>query len=186
MVLPGLGNNSEDYAPLAAALRARGLVVEVAPVKRLDWARNASGLRYSAYWRGTLQPRPTVDWYLERVGAAAGAARSAAGEGAPLTLLAHSAGGWLGRLFMLEDRADVDRFVSLGSPHLPPPPGVVDQTRGILTWVDQACPGAFHEGVQYVTVAGKYLQGAPLLGPGAWQQRIVGAGYQQVRAGVRG
>lgn len=32
---------------------------QVAPVSRLDWARNASGLRYADYWRGTLKPRPT-------------------------------------------------------------------------------------------------------------------------------
>lgn len=28
--------------------------------------------------------------------------------------------------------------------------------------------------------AGRYIQGAPLLGPGTWQQRVVGAGYKQV------
>jgi hypothetical protein len=54
------------------------------------------------------------------------------------------------------------------------------QTRGILTWVNQAAPGAFHPEVRYVTVAGRLIQGAPLLGPGTWQQRVVGAGYQQV------
>jgi len=30
---------------------------------------------------------------------------------------------------------------------------VVDQTRGILTYVDENCPGCFHEGVQYVSVS---------------------------------
>ena len=34
--------------------------------------------------------------------------------------------------------------------------------------------------VAYVTVAGKYMKGVPLRGQGTWQQRIVGAGYQQV------
>lgn len=34
--------------------------------------------------------------------------------------------------------------------------------------------------VNYATVAGAYIQGAPLLGPGPWTCRIVGAGYQQV------
>jgi hypothetical protein len=29
------------------------------------------------------------------------------------------------------------------------------QTRGILTWVNDASPGAYHSDVQYVTVAGK-------------------------------
>jgi hypothetical protein len=39
----------------------------------------------------------------------------------------------------------------------------------------------FHyEQVKYITVAGKYIRGAPLLGPGPWPSRIVGAGYKQV------
>lgn len=101
------------------------------------------------------------------------------------------------------DRTGIDQFVSLGSPQLPPPDGVIDQaralgprrppaaaccpgpfcrapvqratavlasshrshhqsrhglllpqTRGILTWINDAAPGAFHSDVQYVTVAG--------------------------------
>lgn len=183
VILPGLGNNAADYAALAAQLRAQHrLHTEVAPVARVDWARNAAGLLDGAYWAGTLTPRPTVDWYLERTAAAVAAARAAA-PGAPLTLLAHSAGGWLGRLFMLDyGTADlgIDRFVSLGSPHQPPPPGVVDQTRGILTWISANCPGAHHDDVQYVTVAGKWVQGAALAGPGSWQRRVVGQGYKQV------
>lgn len=46
--------------------------------------------------------------------------------------------------------AGVDRFVTLGSPHNPPPkdiPGVIDQTRGILNWVQENCPGAFQSNV---------------------------------------
>lgn len=37
VVLPGLGNSTTDYQHLANVLRQRGLNVEVAPVKRLDW-----------------------------------------------------------------------------------------------------------------------------------------------------
>jgi len=75
----------------------------------------------------------------------------------------------------------IDRFVSLGSPHQPPPAGVVDQTRGILTHCSQAFPGAFHSNVAYTTVAGRYVRGAPLTGPGGWRERFAGAGYAQVR-----
>lgn len=143
-------------------------------------ARNAAGLVDPNYWTGTLQPRPTVDWYLQRISTAVDAAKAVA-PGASITLLAHSAGGWLGRLFMLDWGTEgIDQFVSLGSPHLPPPEGVIDQTRGILTFVSQACPGVHHPDVQYITIAGRYIRGAPLLGPGSWAQRVVGAGYQQV------
>lgn len=43
-------------------LKQRGLKVDVARVSRLDWFRNAAGLLDVNYWRGTLEPRPTVDW----------------------------------------------------------------------------------------------------------------------------
>ena len=35
-----------------------------ARVARWNWLRNAAGLADLNYWRGTLQPRPTVDWYV--------------------------------------------------------------------------------------------------------------------------
>ena len=52
----------QDYDPLAAALREKGLLVDTAQVSRFDWGRNALGLLDPAYYRGTLQPRPVVDW----------------------------------------------------------------------------------------------------------------------------
>lgn len=134
IILPGLGNNSSDYSKLSFLLQQRNNAhVEIPSISRLDWARNAAGLLDKNYWTGNLSPRPTVDWYLERIEAAVQSARTTLPD-APITLLAHSAGGWLGRLFLLDfDRSNIDRFVSLGSPHLPPPDGVIDQTRGILS-----------------------------------------------------
>jgi pimeloyl-ACP methyl ester carboxylesterase len=190
IILPGLGNNAADYTNLAAQLTEQNLHVEIAPVARIDWARNAAGLLDTAYWTGALKPRPTVDWYLDRITTAISAAKTQHPD-LPLTLLAHSAGGWLGRLYMLEfgtSSLNINRFVSLGSPHLAPPPGVVDQTRGILTWISENSPGCYHDDVEYVTIAGKYIKGAAFSGPGGWQRRVVGAGYQQVcgDAGVWG
>jgi hypothetical protein len=54
---------------------------------------------------------------------------------------------------------DVAALVTLGSPHLPPPrgvPGVIDQTRGLLYHVEETAPGAFHEEVKYVCIAGRW------------------------------
>jgi hypothetical protein len=63
-------------------------------------------------------------------------------------MLCHSAGGWLARLYLQDfGTAGFDRLVSLGSPHRPPPEGaqgIVDQTRGILKFCEDNCPGAFH------------------------------------------
>ena len=40
------------------------------------------------------------------------------------------------------------------------------QTRGILTNVTETCPGRFHDEIEYVTVAGKFVKGASLREPG--------------------
>jgi len=58
----GLGNNTGDYNELVASLEARGLTAVTAKVSRPDWLRNAAGLLDAAYWKGSLQPRPTLDW----------------------------------------------------------------------------------------------------------------------------
>ena len=47
---------------MASNLQDRGLAVGTAQITRFDWLRNAAGLLDINYWRGTLQPRPTVDW----------------------------------------------------------------------------------------------------------------------------
>jgi hypothetical protein len=79
----GLGNNTADYNELVASLEARGLKAIVAQVSRLDWLRNAAGLLDANYWKGSLQPRPVLDWYLERTKNAIAAAK-AMGQGALL------------------------------------------------------------------------------------------------------
>jgi hypothetical protein len=182
VVLPGLGNDAGDYAPLSGLLREAGAAhVSVAPVARWNWALNALALKDKAWWRGELAPRPAVDWYLRRMQEAVEEAAAAVGPEGKITLLAHSAGGWIGRVYLRDFRpapgseggegkaaaALIDRFVSLGSPHRAPPTGVegvVDQTRGILTWVEANCPGATHhdEGVRYVTIGGRLVRGRAL------------------------
>jgi len=67
-MLPGLGNSSGDYHKFAELLQDKyNCDVEIAQVARIDWARNAAGLTDARYWKGTLSPRPTVDWYLNRI-----------------------------------------------------------------------------------------------------------------------
>lgn len=157
------------------------MAVRVAQVTRPDWSRNAAALTDAAWWRGALKPRPAVDWYLRLVDSAMQELKRDV-DGAPITMLTHSAGGWLGRVYLLDfGTTGVDRFVSLGSPHQPPPAGTLDQTRGILTHCSQACPGAFHPTVNYTTIAGKFVRGAALGAQGASAlAQFAGAGYQQV------
>jgi len=184
VILPGLGNASEDYDELAAALSASlgGAAVVIASVARVDWLRNAAGVVNIDYWRGTLCPTPTVDWYLERVDAAVARALEASG-GAPVQLLAHSAGGWLARVWLAQpgNAARVATLLTLGSPLRPPPSGVVDQTRGILTWVDANCASAQEladSGVRVVCLAGRFVRGSDAVSdPAAF---LIGQAYRQV------
>jgi len=63
----GLGNNTADYNELVTSLEARGLKAIVAQVSRLDWLRNAAGLLDANYWKGSLQPRPVLDWWAHLI-----------------------------------------------------------------------------------------------------------------------
>lgn len=78
VILPGLGNNTNDYEKLALILKGYGVPTAIAKVSRIDWLRNAAGLLDTNYWRGTLQPRPVLDWYLKRIDEAVSEAKELA------------------------------------------------------------------------------------------------------------
>ncbi|KAH7525208.1 hypothetical protein FEM48_Zijuj06G0200600 [Ziziphus jujuba var. spinosa] len=159
VILPGLGNNSSDYQKLELTLRNYGVETVVAKVSRFDWLRNAAGLVDPNYWRGTLRPRPVLDWYLKRVDEAVQEAKELS-QGCTLSLIGHSAGGWLARIYM-EDFgiSHISLLLTLGTPHLPPPkglPGVIDQTRGLLNYVEKHCSKAVYTSqLKYVCIAGR-------------------------------
>jgi pimeloyl-ACP methyl ester carboxylesterase len=188
VILPGLGNAAEDYDALARSIEQRlpGAVVRTAPVARQDWLRNAAGVVTPEYWLGTLNPRPTVDWYLERISTAVAEARLASQQ-ERVTLLAHSAGGWLARVWLAQHGASsASCLLTLGSPLRAPPVGVAgvfDQTRGILTHVAANSPSVAdlaQEGCRTVCVAGRFVRGAAALAPSTAGEWVVGQGYRQV------
>ncbi|KAK6243638.1 hypothetical protein QUC31_010047 [Theobroma cacao] len=167
VILPGLGNNTGDYKKLELTLQEYGVPTVVAKVSRIDWLRNAAGLVDPNYWKGTLQPRPVLDWYLKRVDDAVQEAKELA-QGGTLSLIGHSAGGWLARVYMEEfGFSHISLLLTLGTPHLPPPKdlqGVIDQTRGLLYYVEKHCKKAVYTPeLKYVCIAGRYLQGARLV-----------------------
>ncbi|KAK1304928.1 F-box protein SKIP31 [Acorus calamus] len=112
-----LGYNCADDKELEAALR-QGVAAVTPKVSRLDWFRNAAGLLEGNYWKGTLSPKPVCDWYLERVDEAVQEAKLLA-QGGSVSLIGHSIGGWLGRLYMEEfGTSHVSLLLTLGTPHL--------------------------------------------------------------------
>ncbi|KAJ6433875.1 hypothetical protein OIU84_017558 [Salix udensis] len=168
VILPGLGNNTGDYQKLELTLQEYGVPTVIAKVSRFDWLRNAAGLVDPNYWSGSLRPRPVLDWYLKRIDEAVQEAKELA-QGQTLSLIGHSAGGWLARVYMEEfGQLDVSLLLTLGTPHLPPPkgvPGVIDQTRGLLYYVEKHCKKAVYTPeLRYVCIAGRYIQGARFVG----------------------
>ncbi|XP_057841585.1 uncharacterized protein LOC131051195 isoform X2 [Cryptomeria japonica] len=118
LILPGLGNNSSDYQQLSSSLEAKGVRTVVANVSRPDWLRNAAGLLDGNYWKGTLRPRPVLDWYLKKIEDAISTANQLA-DGGKISLIGHSAGGWLARVYLAEYGFDgISLLLTLGTPHL--------------------------------------------------------------------
>ncbi|KAL3921637.1 MAG: hypothetical protein SGPRY_004833 [Prymnesium sp.] len=148
-------------APLSdgfvSALGRRGMGASVVPIARLDWLRVAGGLLDPSFVRGEGRVGGLAfGWYLRKGRAAVeeAVAKAREGEGGGgeggderggerrggdhrALLVCHSAGGWLARGMCLLDptwaRTHVRGIVTLGSPHLPPPPEVGDPTRGSVS-----------------------------------------------------
>ncbi|KAK1581987.1 hypothetical protein Q3G72_010789 [Acer saccharum] len=168
VILPGLGNNRGDYKKLEITLGEYGVPTVVAEVSRFDWFRNAAGLVDPNYWRGNLRPRPVLDWYFKRVNDAIREAKELS-QGGSVSLIGHSAGGWLARVYMEEfGFSEISLLLTLGTPHLPPPkglPGVIDQTRGLLDYVEKQCTKAVYTPqFKYVCIAGRYIHGVRFFG----------------------
>ncbi|XP_052302330.1 uncharacterized protein LOC7493864 isoform X2 [Populus trichocarpa] len=162
VILPGLGNNTGDYQKLEVTLQEYGVPTVVAKVSRFDWLRNAAGLVDPNYWSGTLRPRPVLDWYLKRIDEAVQEAKELAQDFVlDWSLSRRMACTCLhGRIWAVRCLLVIDSW--------PPPkgvPGVIDQTRGLLDYVEKHCMKAVYTPeLRYVCIAGRYIQGARFLG----------------------
>ena len=172
--MPGFLTGSDAYEGVARALaRAIGddARVRVAPVKR-------------EMWFGTLRGG-SFEEILDVVDACA---REAARDGGErVCLVGHSAGGWLGRLYLGDARAYrgeapydgarfVDALITLGAPHgslekypfgrvRENRPGesesMPDDARGSsLAFTNYYYPGAYRADVRFVDVVGDYARGS--------------------------
>lgn len=182
LILPGLGNSSADYVSLASRLVERGhSAVSVAPVARWKWSLNARGFFTSDYWRGTLKPQQVLDWYFNCVDRGVEELADAAADLQGISILGHSAGGWLGRAYLAErapDELRVSSFVTLGTPNQAPPKGQLDQTRGLLEYIEKNCEVS--ELVdELVCVAGRGTVGKPL-GKGSVAEYVAFLSYAAV------
>lgn len=176
VLIGGYLTSPADFAALAAALAgpAYRYRVFVAPIGRARWAL-------------------TRDWDFRPVLAIVRAtvARALAESQADrLTILAHSVGGTVARIFLGEQpylgelyggRRYVERLVMLGTPHH----SQERWTRRTVGFVNSAYPGAFYPDVAYVSVIGRALQGDPQArGPARWAHNsyVMTMGPQYARA----
>ncbi len=175
LIVGGFASNPRQYEQLRTILATvSGRPVTIAPINLLDWIGVMTSDSY-----GTL---------LRILAVAVAAARADHG-GRAVTLVAHSAGGVLSRIY-LGDRPygprricyhghqHVDALITLGTPHSAVGLG---RQGGLnqIAYAQHCYPGAYWSTVHYVSVIGKSIFGVPDGPPperGAWQSyRLLGA-----------
>ena len=145
VILGGFLITDEAYGPMANWLKQQGdLDVSVVHASRIDWLLTSSAWG----WQRLLQ---RVDQAVQQA-----QIRCA---GAPVTLIGHSSGGVMLRLYLadhglegasLNGRQSCNRLISLGSPHQ------AKRATRLRALVDRLHPGcAFAPDVDYISVAGR-------------------------------
>lgn len=179
IVCPAQFGTLKDYQELVDELQARGHPTVVAPLAFTDWLRLIPASLTTEYWTGELSPDVALPFYYEALEKAA-AQLAEQYPGKKVQLVAHSIGGWIARAYLgqlpaSKRDATFSALVTLGTPHAPPPEGLfrtIDQTRGLLAFVEERYPGAFHESLRYMTVGSTAQRGAL---PGSGQGLIAGS-----------
>lgn len=156
LIIGGFGSNAGQYAGLRSMLAdVSGRPTVITPLNLLDWlgvvASDSYGVLLGVLHR-TIQATLTAH----------GAQR--------LTLVAHSAGGVLARIYLgdraygprnvtFHGRERVRTLVTLGTPHTTTGTG---RQGGLnqIRFVQEAYPGAYWPDVRYISVMGKGLHGA--------------------------
>ena len=163
----------EDYQDLADLIESKTKIPTFLPnLQRLDWPIGLlpSALS-SAYIQGRLEPRTTLSFYLNRIDDAVNEGLRTYPDTESIVLVAHSIGGWIARAWLSEwlnsnfnIKNKIKKVVTLGSPHNPPPPSsplaTLDQTRGLLSYINNNYPGAYESNVQYTSVSGTAITGS--------------------------
>jgi pimeloyl-ACP methyl ester carboxylesterase len=168
LIVGGFGSNYPAYSELRGFLAGiSGRPVAIAPITLLDWAGVVASDSYGGLLR--ILDRAVRDLLREH-----GARR--------LTLVAHSAGGVLARIYMGDQPYGprglvyngferVATLVTLGTPHSVTRTG---RQGGLnqVAFVQRCYPGAYWRFIRYVSVMGKGIfgeAGGPPPERGAWQ-----------------
>ncbi len=192
--------------------------IRVLPLpKRSDWLQVFwKGALDPQFWAGQAPPiRPAFAWYLQRIADTIQEMRNSENDSESIALtsttspkmilVGHSAGGWLARaaLGYLSQSSREDEtsppiiplecilgLVTLGTPHIPPPPQIMDMTRGALRITNEKFPGAYHQSspnepdsLFYLTVMGDAIRGVQQVRKSPWEPTVVsGFAYNSYEA----
>ena len=164
VILPGYFARAHEYQALEQALNEQGIPTATVPLRLCDWLPTVGGRSVVPILQQIDQ---TVKNILQQY------------DTSQVNLVAHSAGGWIARIYLGEKpytvhgdvtetegvwkaHPDVATLVTLGTPHV----SQERWTKRNLDFVKDNYPGAFHPRVHYVCVAGKAIYGKRQLGDG--------------------
>ena len=170
VILGGFLITDEAYGPMAEWLNVQGGIdVSVVHASRLDWLLTSSAWGWQRL--------------LKRVDHCVRQARDRC-AGAPVTLIGHSSGGVMLRLYLAEHGLEgaslngqklCNRLISLGSPHQ------AKRATRLRALVDRLHPGcAFAPEVDYISVAGRLDLSSPQASDFA--RRSAANSYRQIGA----
>jgi triacylglycerol esterase/lipase EstA (alpha/beta hydrolase family) len=162
VILPGYLANAAPYCEMEQELERLGVPAVTVPLLRRTWLPTVGG-------RSMLPILHLLDQTVKQVMQKTGSDR--------INLVGHSAGGWILRIYLGEIPYDIHprdagkvslwkahpaiaTLVTLGTPHV----SRERWTKRNLDFVKNNYPGAFHQGVRYVCVAGKAIFGERRLG----------------------
>ena len=160
VILPGFFAGAKEYRRLQQDLEDEGYPTRIVPLSVTSWFPTVGGRPVTPILSALDE---TVRQTKQEFGCDA------------VNLIGHSAGGWIARIY-LGDTAYCDRvwdgarhvstLIALGTPHF----SQERWTRWNIDFVNDTYPGAFHDSVCYVCVAGKSTFGekAPWWKPQQW------------------
>ncbi len=162
IILPGYFAAAEDYLEMEKTLTQGGFSATIVPLQRKDWFPTLGG-------RSMVPILTRIHHTVEAVREASRSDR--------VTLVAHSAGGWIARIYLGDKLYDVhgearawgahrwvDRLITLGTPHV----SRERWTKKNLNFVNETYPGSYEAAVRYVCIAGKAVYGRRSLVRGQW------------------
>jgi triacylglycerol esterase/lipase EstA (alpha/beta hydrolase family) len=162
VIVPGYFASAIDYQQLEQELNRQGIPTITVPLKKSDWFSTLGGRSIAPIIKKLDR---TVEEVLERYGVS------------EVNLIAHSAGGWISRIYMGDKPYDihgdvtgeeaiwsahsrVNTLITLGTPHR----SLERWTKKNLNFVEDTYPGAFHGNIKYICIAGKAVYGKKQLG----------------------